>query len=48
MGTVTVRPPSRFGELNIDNDNTIVGLEEKSQMGRGLINGGFFIFEKKL
>ena len=49
MGTVTaVRPPSRFGELNIDNDNTIIGLEEKSQMGRGLINGGFFIFEKKI
>lgn len=47
IGTVTaVRPPSRFGELNIDEDNTVLGLEEKPQMGRGLINGGFFVFDK--
>ena len=49
MGTVTaVRPPSRFGELNIDEDNTVQELEEKPQMGKGLINGGFFIFDKKM
>jgi len=49
IGTVTaVRPPSRFGELNIDDDNTVQDLEEKPQMGEGLINGGFFIFDKEL
>ena len=49
IGTVTaVRPPSRFGELNIDEDNTVLGLEEKPQMGKGLINGGFFIFDRKM
>ena len=49
MGSVTaVRPPSRFGELNIDEDNTVQELEEKPQMGKGLINGGFFIFDKKM
>ena len=49
IGTVTaVRPPSRFGELNIDEENTVLGLEEKPQMGRGLINGGFFVFDKKM
>jgi len=49
IGTVTaVRPPSRFGELSIDKNNTVLGLEEKSQMGRGLINGGFFVFDKKM
>ena len=49
IGTVTaVRPPSRFGELDIDKDGTVLGFEEKPQMGRGLINGGFFIFEKKI
>tara|TARA_B100000686_G_C16738365_1_gene945025 strand:- start:229 stop:1011 length:783 start_codon:yes stop_codon:yes gene_type:complete len=49
MGSVTaVRPPSRFGELNIDEDNTVQELEEKPQMGKGLINGGFFIFDEKI
>jgi len=49
MGSVTaVRPPSRFGELNIDENNTVQELEEKPQMGKGLINGGFFIFDKKI
>jgi len=49
IGTVTaVRPPSRFGELNIDDGNTVLGLEEKPQMGKGLINGGFFVFDKKM
>jgi len=49
IGTVTaVRPPSRFGELSIDEENTVLCLEEKPQMGRGLINGGFFVFDKKV
>ena len=49
MGTVTaVRPPSRFGELEIDKDDNVLQLEEKPQMGKGLINGGFFIFNKKM
>ncbi|SVE01276.1 uncharacterized protein METZ01_LOCUS454130, partial [marine metagenome] len=49
IGTVTaVRPPSRFGELDIDENNTVVGLEEKPQMGKGLINGGYFVFQKEM
>jgi len=49
IGTVTaVRPPSRFGELFIGEDNTILDLEEKPQMGKGLINGGFFIFNRDI
>ena len=49
MGTVTaVRPPSRFGELSIDQDSSVLALEEKPQMGKGLINGGFFVFEKNM
>ena len=31
-------------ELNIDEERTVVDLEEKPQMGKGLINGGFFCF----
>jgi len=49
IGTVTaVRPPSRFGELNLDRGNNVFSLEEKPQMGRGFINGGFFVFNKKM
>ena len=49
VGTVTaVRPPSRFGELNIDENDTVLDLEEKPQMARGFINGGFFIFNIKM
>jgi glucose-1-phosphate cytidylyltransferase len=49
IGTVTaVRPPSRFGELSIDQDSSVLALEEKPQMGKGLINGGYFVFNKKI
>lgn len=49
IGTVTaVRPPSRFGELNLDRRDTVLSLEEKPQMGRGFINGGFFVFNKEI
>lgn len=47
IGTVTaVRPPSRFGEMIIDGD-FVRKFEEKPQLGTGLINGGFFVFNKK-
>lgn len=49
LGTVTaVRPPSRFGELNLEKDGLVSNLEEKPQMHKGLINGGFFVFNKKV
>lgn len=37
-----VRPPARFGHLEIEND-AIVGFEEKPQTAGGIINGGFFV-----
>lgn len=47
IGTVTsVRPPSRFGEMIINGDR-IKSFEEKSQLGTGVINGGFFVFKKE-
>jgi glucose-1-phosphate cytidylyltransferase len=47
IGTVTgVHPSSRFGELNII-DNKVVKFHEKPQVNEGLINGGFFAFNKK-
>ena len=45
LATVTgVRPPSRFGEMATQGSR-VVSFSEKPQMGQGLINGGFFVFE---
>jgi glucose-1-phosphate cytidylyltransferase len=47
IGTVTaVRPPSRFGELAVDG-GVVTEFNEKPQAMGGLINGGFFIFERR-
>jgi glucose-1-phosphate cytidylyltransferase len=44
--TVTgVRPPSRFGELQVDDAGSVVGFNEKSQTSGGRISGGFFVCE---
>ena len=46
IGTMTgVHPSSRFGELVIKNKQ-IIEFTEKPQIGEGLINGGFFVFNK--
>jgi glucose-1-phosphate cytidylyltransferase len=48
VGTVTgVHPPSRFGEMVVDGDN-VKSFEEKPQLSTGIINGGFFVFNKKI
>ena len=45
IGTVTaVRPPSRFGGLQMNGDLVEVFVE-KPQLGEGWINGGFMVFE---
>jgi glucose-1-phosphate cytidylyltransferase len=46
LGTVTaVRPPSRFGEIDLDGD-VVVEFTEKPVTARGWINGGFFVFQR--
>lgn len=48
VGTVSgVRPPSRFGELVIK-EGKVNSFVEKPQVSRGSINGGFFVFNKKI
>lgn len=42
-----VKPPSRFGEL-VEKEGEVLSFEEKPQSSKGLINGGFMIFNKKL
>ncbi len=45
LATVTaVRPPARFGGLNLDGSR-VAEFTEKPQTGEGWINGGFFVFE---
>jgi len=48
IGTVSaVHPPSRFGEMVMQGES-VLEFEEKPQMGGGYINGGFFVFDKKM
>jgi glucose-1-phosphate cytidylyltransferase len=45
LATVTaVRPPSRFGSMEFD-QNRVVEFREKPQTEGGWINGGFFVLE---
>jgi glucose-1-phosphate cytidylyltransferase len=39
-----VRPAARFGELILDRDQ-VTSFEEKPQLHKGWINGGFFVME---
>lgn len=46
IGTMTgVHPPSRFGELVLK-ENRVELFSEKPQTMKGLVNGGFFVFNK--
>lgn len=46
IATVTaVRPPARFGSLEIKNNN-VLSFGEKKQAESGWINGGFFVVNK--
>ena len=46
LATVTaVRPPARFGGLEINSDGIVNRFDEKPQSGEGWINGGFFVLE---
>jgi len=45
LATVTaVRPPARFGRLELEGDD-VVEFSEKPQLGEGWINGAFFVLE---
>jgi len=49
LATVTaVRPPIRFGEIYVGNNNIVKKFEEKPQLKSGWINGGFFVLNSKV
>jgi glucose-1-phosphate cytidylyltransferase len=46
--TITgVKPPSMFGEI-IEEDGKVLSFEEKPQTSKGLINGGYMVFHRKM
>jgi len=48
LATVTaVRPPARFGRLDVEND-MVIHFAEKPQAAEGWINGGFFVLEPEI
>lgn len=48
LGTVTaVRPLSRYGELSVS-DGMVKVFREKPQVQEGWINGGFFVFDRRV
>lgn len=48
VATVTaVRPPARFGTLEID-ENIVVEFQEKNSSKVGWINGGFFVLKRSI
>ncbi|MFA5034365.1 MAG: glucose-1-phosphate cytidylyltransferase [Candidatus Margulisiibacteriota bacterium] len=48
IGTLTgVRPPSRFGDLIVENGQ-VKKFTEKPQASAGLINGGYFVLNRKI
>ncbi|MBI5644297.1 MAG: glucose-1-phosphate cytidylyltransferase [Deltaproteobacteria bacterium] len=48
LATLTaVRPPARFGHLELDN-NRVIEFSEKPQTAEGWINGAFFVLEPEV
>lgn len=48
LATVTaVRPPSRFGRLEVK-DNQVISFSEKSELSREWINGAFFVLQPEV
>jgi glucose-1-phosphate cytidylyltransferase len=49
LATVTaVRPPSRFGGLELGSRGQVTEFVEKPQIGEGWINGGYFVLEPRV
>ena len=49
IGTVTaVRPPSKYGALDISGRNQVRSFTEKPMSGDTWINGGFFVFQPEI
>lgn len=43
-----VRPPGRFGELNIDSQSNVHGFSEKPKSEGSFVNGGFMVCSRRI
>lgn len=43
-----IKPESRFGVLDLDNNNQVMAFREKSDVDSGYINAGFMVLEPKV
>jgi len=48
MTLTAVRPPSRFGEVEVDTCGIATSFNEKPQVSAGLISGGYFVCRPSL
>lgn len=49
LATMTiVRPPARFGHVELNSDDRVMEFSEKPQTKQGWINGAFFVLEPKV
>ncbi len=49
LATVTaVKPPPRFGSLDIDRSSRVISFSEKEDKNENWINGGFFVLNKEI
>lgn len=49
IGTMTIiRPPGRFGEIELNKNSEILYFNEKPKISKGWINGGYFVFNKEV
>ncbi len=49
IATVTaVRPPARFGRIELGENGRVESFIEKPQSDSGWINGGFFVLEPEI
>ena len=49
LATITaVKPPGRFGSLDLDGESNVRSFLEKPDGDRGWINGGFFVFNPEV
>jgi len=49
LATITsTTPPGRFGILDIDSNNQVISIKEKTQEEQPRINGGYFVLSPKI